>query len=103
VSGHLAVDAFDPKAFKGRSCEGCGCTDGRACLEFDAKGYAHACYWVATDFCSACMFGEHVEPPDFDEGVDTRITAPAGKRGKAFKYLRVPELAGMVARPRRAR
>lgn len=79
-----------------RACSKCGCTEKRACLEFDAEGYAHACYWVTAHGCSACTFIAHIERPD--QGVETRLIVQIGKRKRQF--LRVPELAGMVARPR---
>jgi hypothetical protein len=41
-----------------------------------------------------------VEPPEADEGVDTRLKL-VHRRGKPF--LRVIALAGMVARPRQSR
>lgn len=92
-----------------RACVECRCTEDNACIEFDEKGYAHACYWASTDLCSACMFGEHVEAPEFDAGIETRIlkgyaAAPRRKARTAAErdrqFIRVPELAGMVARAR---
>lgn len=82
-----------------RTCIRCSCTEGKACLEFDADGYAHACYWFSSDLCSACAFLEHVEPPEADEGVDTRLTFLNARDGTTGP-LRVTALAGMVARPR---
>lgn len=77
-----------------RDCTLCGCTEDKACLEFDADGVAHPCYWFSTDLCSACAFGEWVEPPEFDDGADTTFKKKNGKP------LIVPELAGRVARSR---
>lgn len=76
-----------------RRCSSCRCADDHACIEFDDRGVAHACYWVSADLCSACAFRDWVEPPSFDEGADTRV------RFKG-RIISAPGLAGMVARPR---
>jgi hypothetical protein len=77
-----------------RACSVCGCVETDACIEVDQRGVAHACYWAASDCCSACFFDEWVEPPEADEGVDTRL------RFKG-RVVFAPALAGTVARPRR--
>lgn len=81
-----------------RTCTNCGCTDGRACLEFDAEGYAYPCFWVAEALCSACGFEEHTPADESPEVVQAmRVKVSATSR----RALKVPRLAGMVARPRR--
>lgn len=73
-----------------KACRKCGCTEQSACVEFDAEGYAHACCWWEADLCSACTFDT--------AGTRDAMVVQVGKRKRQF--LRVPELAGMVARPR---
>jgi hypothetical protein len=76
-----------------RACAKCGCTEKRACLEFDAEGYAHPCHWYEDDLCSACVPDE--QPSSGMRSGMVRV----GKGGRG--YLRAAWLAGMVARPRR--
>lgn len=80
-----------------RACRQCGCTETTACLELDAEGYAHACYWpFPEDICSACVFKQQSDPLPFGESGDTRV-----RNVNTGRPLRFPALAGMVVRPRR--
>jgi len=69
---------------KPRTCRKCGCTDLKACIEFDEKGRGFPCSWTApaANLCSACVRGtSHL--------VD-----------RAAPVVVAPQLAGAVARPR---
>lgn len=65
-------------------CRKCGCTDKKACIEFDAEGRGFACGWATADVCSACVRG----------------VAHLGEHPARNTHVVAPQLAGMVARPR---
>lgn len=79
-------------------CRKCGCTEELACIEFDAEGYAHPCYWASADTCSACVHGVYEPPPG--SSLETERARRVRVSSSSRRALRVPALAGTVARPR---
>lgn len=68
---------------KPRKCRKCGCTENKACIEFDAEGRGRPCGWSEDDstICTACEpepLLMHLRPP----------------------LVVAPQLAGMIARHR---
>lgn len=76
---------------RARACRKCGCTERKACIEFDSKGLGWPCYWVSADVCSAC--DGKVCLPRPPPGIFSDDEAPV-------PLVVEPQLAGYVARPR---
>lgn len=76
---------------RARRCRKCGCTDRKACVEFDETGEGYCCFWVAKNLCSACVDGDAVQARLLRAGLIGPQVAP---------FVVAPELRGYVARPR---
>jgi cytochrome c5 len=66
-----------------RSCRVCGCTDARACWDWETG----PCHWVAADLCSACSFGGPAAAPGHgpDDDWDSPIAAGLAGPDDAFE------------------
>jgi hypothetical protein len=76
---------------RAKKCRKCGCSERKACIEFDERGRGWPCYWVSADICSGCDSKPRLPPPPPGLFSDEEKPVP---------FVVAPQLAGMIARPR---
>ena len=93
----------DPNAL--RVCEGCGCTDGDACLDPET---GEPCYWIESfdgDLCSVCFValatGDEDRLLERAEVRDTRIFRERGEVDPPLVVIATDHEADLAIRERR--
>lgn len=77
---------------RARKCRKCGCTERKACIEFDSKGRGYGCRWSRIDDDGYLCTGCDVEGPAFFRKLYDLPSKP---------FVVAPQLAGYVARSRK--